>query len=40
MQLIQTFERAKEASRELNLISDAQKSKILHLVADAIGQNK
>ncbi len=40
MQLIQTFERAKEASRELNLISDAQKSEILHLVADAIGQNK
>lgn len=40
MELRETFERAKQASRELALISDSQRNEILLAVADAIIDNK
>ena len=40
MQLKETFERVKRASKTLALLSDEQRNKILHAVADAIISNK
>ena len=40
MQLRETFERVKRASKSLALLSDEQRNEILHAVADAIIQNK
>ena len=40
MQLIETFERVKRASKSLALLSDAQRNEILNAVADAIIINK
>ena len=40
MQLKETFERVKRASRELALLSDTQRNDILNAVADAIVSNK
>ena len=40
MQLKETFERVKRASRELALLSDKQRNDILNAVADAIVKNK
>ena len=40
MQLRETFERVKRASKNLALLSDEQRNEILHAVADAIIQNK
>ena len=40
MQLKETFERVKRASKTLALLTDQQRNDILNAVADAIGQNK
>ena len=40
MQLKETFERVKRASKSLALLSDSQRNDILHAVAEAIINNK
>ena len=40
MELKETFERVKAASRQLALLSDERKNALLMAVADAIGQHQ